>query len=162
MIDISAPTQPRLAASVNDSTRLWHTTGLDLNATTTSVIATSPFTPTQKNIIYPPFPNQPGGPTQTGTVNVISLTPNPIGVTITPASEPPLVTTQTSASFAFTTTDAVSTTRCQIDGGAPTLCTTAATAVYSGLAAGVHTFTVEAIDAAGNQSAPASYTWTVA
>ena len=160
MIDISDPTHPRFLFGLSDSTHLWHTTGLDLNASTTSVIATSPFNSTQGNVLYPPFPNQ-GGPTQTGTASAISLIPNPISVTITPSSEPPLVTSQTTATFAFTTSDTVSTVRCQLDGAPLGLCTSATTARYTGLGNGPHTFTVEAIDAAGDVSAPASYTWTV-
>jgi hypothetical protein len=162
MIDISDPTHPRFLFGLNDATHLWHTTGLDLNASLTSLIATSPFNSTQGNVLFPPFPNQPGGPKQTGTASAISLIPNPIAVAITASSEPPLVTSQTTANFAFTTSDTVSTVRCQLDGAPLALCTSATTASFGGLANGPHTFTVEAIDAAGDGSAPASYTWTVA
>jgi len=161
IIDISDPTHPRFVYGLNDATHLWHTTGLDLNAAPTDVVATSPFISTEHNVLYPPFPNQPGGPTQDGTASVISLTPNPIAVTITPSSEPPAVTTLTTASFKFAASDTVATARCQLDGGTLGMCTTATTANYSGLQPGPHTFTVEAFDAAGNVSAPASYTWTV-
>ncbi|PYV78310.1 MAG: hypothetical protein DMG96_08305 [Acidobacteria bacterium] len=48
---------------------------------------------------------------------------------------------------------------CQLDSSAFTACSSPAT--YSGLSQGSHTFSVKARDAAGNQSAAASFTWTV-
>jgi len=161
MIDISDPTHPRLAFGLTDANHLWHTTGVDLGPASTDVIATSPFLQTQSNILYPPFPNQ-GGPANTGTVNAISLIPSPIAVQIATSSEPPLVSLQNSANFAFSANDTVSTPRCQLDGGPFGLCTSATTMSYTGLPLGPHTFAVQAIDAAGNLSAAASYTWTVA
>ena len=50
--------------------------------------------------------------------------------------------------------------RCQLDTSLEGPCTTPTTQAYTGLAFGSHTFTVRAIDAAGNSSS-ASYTWMV-
>src|SRR5207244_4706859 len=66
------------------------------------------------------------------------------------------------ATFSFTGSDssgnAVSV-LCQLDGGAQSACTSSFT--YSGLAQGSHSFSVVAVDLAGNQSIPAAYTWTI-
>src|SRR6266446_4382273 len=74
-------------------------------------------------------------------------------------SSPTNPTTQTSASFSFTSSAAGSTFSCKLDSGAAAACTSPQS--YSGLAAGSHTFTVTATDMVGNGSAPASYTWTI-
>src|SRR5882672_3655176 len=66
---------------------------------------------------------------------------------------------ETTASFSFTSSKAVSTFSGQLDSGAAAGCTSPQS--YSGLAAGSQTFTVTATDPAGNVSAPASYTWTI-
>jgi hypothetical protein len=161
VIDISNPAHPRFVFGLYDPNHLWHTTGVDLDPTAGELILTSPFQQGQGNVLYPPFPNQAGGPTDTGTVSALDLTPTASAVPNPPSSDPPAQTTQTTASFAFTTSDTVSSARCQLDGGPLGLCTSATTMSYSGLGSGAHTFTVEAIDAAGNVSAPASYAWTV-
>ena len=75
-------------------------------------------------------------------------------------SSPTNPTTQTTASFSFTSSAAGSTFSGQLDSGAAAACTSPQS--YSGLAAGSHTFAVTATDPAGNVSAPASYTWTIA
>jgi hypothetical protein len=157
-VDISNPVSPRLAGSITDTAHLHRTTGLALDSTGGYVIANSPYLSTQSNSTYPPYPGQPGGPTLTGTISVINLDPNPIGVTIT--SGPPTTTGQTSASFTFTTTDAVASVRCQRDGGALGLCTSPTGQSYTGLGQGSHKFTVVATDATGNTSS-ATYTWTI-
>ena len=158
VIDISSPTSPRFVYGLSDANHFWHTTGLDLSTGAANLIVTSPFLQTEKNVTYPPFPNQ-GGTTETGTLSDLGLIPNPISVQIT--AEPPLVAASGTANFTFSPSDTVSTPRCQIDGGPLGLCASGTTMSYTGLATGPHTFTVEAIDAAGNVSAPASYTWTV-
>src|SRR5262249_25684981 len=68
-------------------------------------------------------------------------------------------TSQTTASFSFSDTEAGVSFPCQLDGGALSICASPKT--YSGLGQGSHTFAVKAQDAAGNQSAAASFTWTI-
>ncbi len=63
-----------------------------------------------------------------------------------------------SAQFAFTTARG-SSAECRVDSGPWAVCT--APVAFSGLAAGVHTFDVRAVDAAGNVSTTVSHTWTV-
>jgi hypothetical protein len=65
----------------------------------------------------------------------------------------------TDATFTFTDVDAVASYSCQLD-GAVTDCSSG-TAKYSSLKDAVHTFSVTAIDAAGNPSLAAPRTWTV-
>jgi hypothetical protein len=48
---------------------------------------------------------------------------------------------------------------CQLDTSAFSACTSPAS--YSGLSSASHTYSVKAQDTAGNQSAAASYTWTI-
>ena len=68
-------------------------------------------------------------------------------------------TSARSASFTFVATEAATFT-CSLDSGAPAACTSPAS--YQGLKDGKHTFTVAALDAAGNADAsPASRAWTV-
>ncbi len=69
-------------------------------------------------------------------------------------------TKSTSASFAFSSTEAGSRFECSLDGAAYAPC--ASPKAYTGLASKVHTFRVAAIDAAGNRDAtPAVRSWTV-
>ena len=159
-VDISDPTQLRFVGGFKSTALLNRTTGVDVDSTSQYAVTTSPFLSTEISRIYPPFPLQPGGPAQTGTLGTITLDPVPVGATITPSSEPPVSTTQTSVAFGFTLTDAVSTPRCSLDQSEFALCTSAATQSYSALPPGQHTFTVEAIDAAG-RTAAASFSWTI-
>jgi len=73
---------------------------------------------------------------------------------------PPNTTSATSAQFDFSSSEPGSTFACSLDAAAPVPCTSPAS--YDNLAAGEHTFTVHATDAAGNTDpTPASRTWTV-
>src|SRR5439155_1205837 len=149
---------PRLAASFINSALLNRTVGVDLDPSALYAVSSSPYLSTETRALYPPFPLQPGGPTATGTINVISLDPAPISVAI--SSGPASTTTATSATLTFQINDDVSTARCQLDGGPAGLCTTPTSQSYSSLATGPHTFTVQAIDAAG-RTANATYSWTI-
>jgi hypothetical protein len=74
-------------------------------------------------------------------------------------SGPLELTTSTTATVTFMSTE-VSSFECSLDGSAFAACTTPRD--YSGLADGIHTFRVRAIDAVGNPDpTPASLTWTV-
>ncbi len=74
-------------------------------------------------------------------------------------SGPAAVTSATSATFTFSSADAVSF-ECRLDGGAWAACVSGD--VITGLGDGAHTFEVRAQDASGNfDPSPASATWTV-
>jgi HYR domain/NHL repeat len=73
-------------------------------------------------------------------------------------SHPANPSNSASASFAFTDADASVSFSCSLD-GVTASCTNAAS--YSALSATMHTFIVIAADAAGNVSAPTTFTWTV-
>jgi hypothetical protein len=74
-------------------------------------------------------------------------------------SHPSNPTAATSAGFAFTDSLAGAKFACSLDGSAYTPCSSPE--FYSGLAAGTHTFAVEALPKGGGTSSPASYSWTV-
>jgi hypothetical protein len=152
-VDISDPVNPRLVFGLVDPSHLHKSTGLDISASG-QLIASSPYLSTESAPLYPPFSNL------TGTISDITLDPSAIAVTIAPSSEPPAVTPQNTASFAFSANDSVASMRCAIDGAPPSLCTTPTGQQYGSLPGGSHTFSVQATDAAGNV-ATASYTWLV-
>jgi probable HAF family extracellular repeat protein len=84
--------------------------------------------------------------------------------TATITAKPPALTNSTSASFSFNGSDNVTPAaslvfQVSLDGSA--FATATSPTSYTGLAAGNHTFKVEAVDQAGNIGAPASYTWTI-
>ena len=86
----------------------------------------------------------------------VDLTPPETAI----ASGPADPTNQTSATFAFSSSEAGSSFECRLDAGAWTPCTSAK--AYTGLAAGAHTFAVRATDPAGNtDGTAASFTWTI-
>lgn len=94
-------------------------------------------------------------PSNTRTVTV-DLTPP--GTTI--ASGPESTSGSNEARFGFTSTEANSKFECQLDSAAFAPC--ASPEVYTGLRDGNHTFSVRAVDAAGNTDAtPADRAWTV-
>ena len=82
----------------------------------------------------------------------------PADTTIT--SAPPADTNATGASFSFLASDAGPTFECKLDAGSFGACGSPKT--YASLAEGSHTFSVRAVDAAGNADpTPATHTWTV-
>jgi hypothetical protein len=86
------------------------------------------------------------------TLPTVTITGNPASQAITAL-----------ANFTFSSSDAISGIAgmlCQIDGGGFSACSTSTTQTYASLANGSHTFTVEAVDVAGN-TATASYTWQI-
>ena len=93
--------------------------------------------------------------TATATITVTPAQAPVVSITDKPANP----TDQTTASFSFTADKPNCTFSCTLDSGAAAGCTSPK--VYSGLAAGTHTFSVTATDPSGGVSAPASYTWTI-
>ncbi len=82
----------------------------------------------------------------------------PADTTIT--SAPPADTNATGASFSFIASDAGPSFECKLDAGAFGACGSPKT--YASLAEGAHTFSVRAVDAAGNADpTPATHAWTV-
>jgi hypothetical protein len=102
--------------------------------------------------------------TLTGTDNVGNTTS--ISTTVTIDASAPSITTEPSnpsansaPSFSFTHIETAYTFECQLDGGGFSACLSGKS--YSALSNGSHTFQVEAVDAQGNPTTAASYTWTV-
>ena len=95
----------------------------------------------------------PAPASRTWTVDTVApdtaITAGPVGVGA-----------DTSAQFAFTSTETGSTFECRLDGGSYDPCTSPKD--YVGLDGGAHTFEVRATDAAGNgDPSPASRTWQI-
>ncbi len=153
-VDVSNPALPRVASSITDPGHLNRTTGLDIDPAGQYIVASSPFNTSESNQTFPPFT------AAHGTITAIRIDPNPIAVAISPTSTPSNPTPAPTANFSFSASDAVSTARCQLDGGSFSLCTTATSQQYGGLTAGRHAFTIQATDAAGN-TATTTYAWTV-
>jgi hypothetical protein len=74
------------------------------------------------------------------------------------SSGPPALSTNRSATFAFSA-DEPSSFQCRLDGGSFLPCSSPAS--YQGLGDGAHTFAVKATDAVGNPSPLSSYGWTI-
>jgi hypothetical protein len=79
--------------------------------------------------------------------------------TPTISSAPANPSNSPNASFSFADKDATATLQCRLDAEAYAVCTSPKS--YSGLVAGTHTFSVKAVDAAGNESPTASRSWTI-
>ncbi|MDX6504389.1 MAG: hypothetical protein QOE29_1514, partial [Gaiellaceae bacterium] len=96
--------------------------------------------------------------TSSWVVNVPPPDTTPPDTSITGGPADP--STSANASFTFSSTESGSTFACSLDGAAFLDCTSPQG--YSSLANGIHTFSVRATDAAGNQDlSPATSTWTV-
>ena len=102
---------------------------------------------------------------QTGTAS-LTFTLDTLAPDTSVVTEPPSLTTETSASFSWSGTDnaggsGIDHYLYQVDGGNWTSTNSTAQS-FSSLSNGSHTFHVEAVDGAGNVDAtPASYGWTV-
>ena len=75
------------------------------------------------------------------------------------STKPPNPSNTSGATFAFSDGDASAMLQCRLDSAAFAACTSPKS--YTGLAEGLHTFVVRAVDPAGNQSAKTSYPWTI-
>jgi len=76
------------------------------------------------------------------------------------STKPANLTNSTSASFSFSSSESNSTFKCKLDSGDYEDCSS--TKQYTGLTQGSHTFSVKAIDQAGNEDeTPEGYTWTI-
>jgi arylsulfatase A-like enzyme len=90
---------------------------------------------------------------------VVTWAQDTVAPITTITSGPPLVTTDTTATFEFTADEPGTSFQCELDTGGWLACSSPAE--YSGLGVGTHTFLVYATDQAGNAGGSASYTWTV-
>ena len=96
---------------------------------------------------------------RTWTVDTsVEPVPDTTAPTVHILSGPDASTSSTGASLLFAA-DEDATYLCSLDGAGYASCETPKD--YSGLAIGGHTFSVEAVDEAGNVSAPATWSWTV-
>lgn len=82
-----------------------------------------------------------------------------VGPTMQPLAGPAGTTGLTNATISFAATEESVTYSCKLDGGAAAPCTSPKE--LSGLADGVHSFTVTPTDSLGNVGTPASINWTV-
>ena len=94
--------------------------------------------------------------TDSELVTVTDLTPPDTSIN----SAPPATSNNSNASFSFTCNESSCSFECMMDSQAWSICSSPA--VYSSIPDGVHTFSVRAIDSAGNvDPSPTSYTWTI-
>jgi hypothetical protein len=96
----------------------------------------------------------------TGTSLEATFTVDTQAPTATIGSKPKGKTTKRKATFTFTSSQTPATFECSLDGLTPAPCDSG-TVTYTNLKRGSHTFEVTATDAAGNESAPATFTWKV-
>jgi hypothetical protein len=96
-------------------------------------------------------------PTPDSHTWTIDATPPPSPVITSAPANP---SGSNAAGFTFSDGDPTASLLCRLDGGSFSDCSSGS-ASYSQLANGSHTFAVKAVDAAGNASGLASYTWTI-
>ena len=101
--------------------------------------------------------------TQTG-VNSSSVsqtwTRDTTAPTVTISAQPPATNLAATASFSFSANEAGSVFQCKLDAGSFASCTSPVS--YSSLSNASHTFSVQAVDPAGNTGTPQTVTWTQA
>lgn len=95
------------------------------------------------------------GQSASANITVDDAPPPAPSLTSTPADP----TTSTSATFEFTNSESGVSFECRLDGSSYGTCSSPAS--YAGLSDGTHAFDVRAVDAAGNRSTAASFSWTV-
>ena len=94
-----------------------------------------------------------------GQAYTIDKTPPPAPSITSGPRQLPFASASTQASFGFTDSEVGVAFLCRLDGAAVAVCSSPKT--YNGLAQGSHTFRLQARDAAGNLSLPASWTFVV-
>ncbi|MGD0404538.1 MAG: YncE family protein [Candidatus Acidiferrales bacterium] len=95
----------------------------------------------------------------TNTSTTLTVTGAPVVPTPTPTEEAANPSYTTTSTFSFMDTEAGVTFRCSLDSAPYTTCVPGVT--YSGLSEGAHTWSVEAVDASANVSAPFTDSWTI-
>ena len=115
----------------------------------------TPKAPTKTSATPPPAP-PPAASTTTRTPVAPADTTPP---TVTLTSRPPASTRETSASFAFRSSEAGSTFQCRLDAGGFSPCTSPRR--HDGLAPGPHVFSVRARDQAGNTGPETTAHWEI-
>lgn len=158
MVDVSNPAAPVFLGSDIDGTNLNSASSVSLDSAGSGVyaIGVSPKHSSQSNPIYPPYPLQSGGPSNTGTVAVVQV--DPASFTAGVSSGPSNPTAATSANFSFGASDQVALLSCKLDGGASFPCDSG-TFTTGSLTPGSHTFAVQATDAAGNTVSSTPFPW---
>jgi IPT/TIG domain/Bacterial Ig domain len=156
---ISVPTNSLLLSWVKNETGATATAidGFALDSQSTAFLWAESETPSSAGSYTGDFLYDSPIGWQTAIVGVEPQNPAPPMPVLT--SSPANPTSQTSASFGFTDTEAGVTFLCQLDGSAFSACSSPAS--YSGLSQGNHTFSVKAQDTSGNQSPAATFSWTV-
>ena len=156
---ISVPIDSLLLSWVKNETSATATAidGFTLDSQSTTFLWAELETPTSAGSYTGDFQYDSPIGWQTAIVGVEPLSPAPPMPVIT--SSPANPTNQASASFSFTDTEAGVTFSCQLDGSAFSTCSSPTT--YSSLSQGNHTFSVKAQDGLGNQSAAATFSWTI-
>lgn len=94
-----------------------------------------------------------------GPVQTVDWTVDTTVPTVLITARPHAVTTRTNGDFEFETNKSGFTFQCSLDGGAPAACSSPA--ALTGLAAGDHTFHVDALDQDSQVVDSATYEWTI-
>ncbi|MBI2690792.1 MAG: hypothetical protein HYX29_02420 [Solirubrobacterales bacterium] len=154
-------TFPTSAVSISFTAEAGSTTTCQLNTEATASSCTSPRTYSLANGAYTVTVRATDAAGNVATAPRgfnVGADVTPPDTTITSGPNGPVNTT--SASFAFTSSEAGSTFTCKLDAAAAVACTSPVS--YSGLSQGAHTVTVTATDAAGNTDpSPATRSWTI-
>jgi large repetitive protein len=151
--------------STSITVRIYSGTGTDgtlvqtLTTTRTASAYSVSASPALADGVYSARASQSDQAGNTGTSSANTFTVDTTAPTATIGSGPADPTTQTSAIFAFTSSETGSTYACSLDGAAFTACTSPQ--AYSGLSPGSHSFQVRATDPAGNTGPAAAASWTI-